>query len=63
MKLIKLTEMDEAEISLEMRNLYKDIGFNGCIQVLYEIISSANVMAVVMMEEKLNEEKKKRMGS
>lgn len=42
----------EAEFKLDMRRLYKKIGFNGCCQVLYEFFKSAEWLSTVMLEER-----------
>jgi len=46
------SELDIAQLRVEMRTLYSHIGFIGSLQVLYEIMYSARVLAEVILEEK-----------
>lgn len=46
-----MNNFDEAQMKADMRSLYRDIGFAGSLQCLYEIIWSANVLAEVINEE------------
>lgn len=41
----------EAEMRLEFRRLYKEIGYDGCTQVLFEILKSAEWLSEIMLEE------------
>lgn len=50
-----MTELDEADIRLEMRGLYKDIGFDECVLMLCLMLTEARILAEVMGEER-NEE-------
>lgn len=52
----KPTELDLAALRSDMRKMYKDIGYKGAIQVLYEIIISADTLVDVITEEVKNEE-------
>lgn len=47
-----MNELEKAEIRLEMRNIYKDVGFTESLQVLLELIVSASIMAEVINEER-----------
>jgi len=49
------TLLDEAELKLEFRKIYGDVGYVGCLQVLYEFLVSANWLADVMREERAKE--------
>ena len=42
----------EAEMKLEFRRLYKEIGPEGCMQVLFEIMKSGEWLSEVMLEER-----------
>ncbi len=46
------SELDLAEIRLEFRRLYNQIGEAGCLQVLYEICKSGEVLAEMLVEER-----------
>jgi hypothetical protein len=43
---------DEAEMRQEFRRLYREIGFAGCMQVLYEILKAGEWLSEIMLEEK-----------
>lgn len=45
------TELDKAELRLEFRRLYYRVGHMGCLQVLYELLKSAEVLSEIMIEE------------
>lgn len=42
---------DEAQMRQEFRRLYREVGWNGCLQVLYEFLKSAEWLAEIMVEE------------
>lgn len=46
------SELDLAGLRHEMRQLYIHLGFEGCLQVLYELMISAQVLAEIIIEEK-----------
>jgi hypothetical protein len=48
---MQVNPFDEAELTLEFRRLYKEIGLQGMYQVLFEIMTSAKLCADVMNEE------------
>lgn len=52
-----MNELDEAEIRLEMRRVYKDVGFIGAFQCLYEILLSASILSEIIAEEHEKETK------
>jgi hypothetical protein len=43
--------LDEAQMRQEFRRLYAEIGFAGCLQVLFEFFKSAQWLSEVMIEE------------
>lgn len=49
------SELDLAQLKHEMRELYKHIGFWGCVQVLGEMLIGARVLSEVMVEESKKE--------
>lgn len=54
MSLVNPGPLMEAEMRLEFRRLYKEIGYEGCMQVLYEILKSGEWLSEIMLEEKHN---------
>jgi hypothetical protein len=53
--MIEPSELALAEIRHEFRQLYRQIGFGGMIQVLYEMLKAAEVLSEVVMEERAKE--------
>ncbi len=49
------SELDLAELRSEFRLVYKQIGFGGCMQALYEILKSGETLSEVMLEERAKE--------
>lgn len=49
-----INQLDEADLRYEMRKMYQEVGFAGSLQVLYELITSAAIMAEVIAEERMN---------
>ena len=45
-------ELDLAELRQDFRRLYRDIGPEGCLQVVYEMLVSARVLSEIMIEER-----------
>lgn len=45
------SELDLAALRLEFRRLYQDLGYVGCLQVLYELLISTQTLANVIAEE------------
>lgn len=48
--------LDEAELRLEFRRTYKELGEVACTQILYELLMSAQILCEVMQEEQNEEE-------
>ena len=44
--------LDMAQLKAEMRQMYANIGFEGSLQVLYEMLIAARVLSEIMLEEK-----------
>lgn len=53
--MIEPTELDIAQLKFEMRQMYGYIGFDGALQVLYEMLKGAEVLSEVIIEEKARE--------
>jgi len=49
------SELDIAQMKFELRQMYKHLGFEGSIQVLYEFMVSAHLLAEVIQEERSKE--------
>ena len=45
------SELDIAQLKFEMRQMYKSVGFWGCMQVLTDMLIGARVLGEVMVEE------------
>ncbi len=54
-----INPLDEAELRLEMRRLYREKGLEVAIQCLYEMLAGARILAEVISEE----EKERRVES
>lgn len=52
----KLNELDLAQLRVEFRRLYQDVGYEGSLWALYELIKSAEMLAEVIADEKQQEE-------
>ena len=46
------SELDIAQLRFEMRQMYGHLGFEGSLQVLYEMMVGAKVLAEVITEER-----------
>lgn len=46
------SELDLAQLRYEMRVMYTHIGFNGCMQIMYEMLKGAETLSEVMIEER-----------
>jgi hypothetical protein len=46
------SELDIAQLKHEMREMYGHLGYDGSLQVLYEMIIGANTLAEVIIEER-----------
>lgn len=49
--MIEPSELDLAALRHDLRRIYKDAGYDGSLQVLYEMMVGANTFAVIIMEE------------
>jgi hypothetical protein len=47
------SELDIAQLKFEMRTMYGHLGFEGSLQVLYEMMVGAKILAEVITEERL----------
>lgn len=47
----KVNELDMAELKVQMRQMYREIGYKGSLQALYEILLSGQVLVDVLIEE------------
>lgn len=52
------TELDEAEIRLEFRRQYKELGFTVMLRVLSELLIASRICSEIIVEERLNEKEK-----
>lgn len=53
--MIEPSQLDLAQLKFEMRQMYGHIGFDGAMQVVYEMMVGANVLMEVIAEEKAKE--------
>lgn len=53
----KRSELDIAQLKFEMRQMYRQIGFWGCLEVFTDMIVGARVLGEVMVEESQKEPK------
>ena len=49
---MKMSELEEAELRVEFRALYRDLGYTESLQVLFELLTSSAVLAEVICEER-----------
>lgn len=47
----ELGVLDEAQLRAEFKAAYKELGTAACLQIMYELIISANLMAAILLEE------------
>lgn len=52
-----MNQLDEAELRLEMRNIYKELGYTEALSCLLELLLSATILCEVIDEERKREEK------
>jgi hypothetical protein len=52
------SQLDMAQLKYEMRQMYHNLGVVGSLQVLYEMLVGANLLAEVIAEERLKNEEK-----
>ncbi len=50
--MIEPSELDLAQLKFEMRKMYGSIGFAGSLQVIYEMMLGARLLAEVIIEER-----------
>lgn len=50
------SELDIAQLRFEMRRLYTHVGFEGCLQVLYEMMIGARILSEIIVEERAKNE-------
>lgn len=48
----ELSELELAEFRHEMRQVYRDLGYAGSLQVMYEFLKAAEILSEVMIEER-----------
>lgn len=46
-----INELDKAQLRHEMRSLYKEVGMQGALECLYEILASGVILLEVIKEE------------
>lgn len=49
--MIEPSELDLAQLRHEMRVLYGHMGFEGCLQIVYDMTIGANMLLEIIMEE------------
>lgn len=54
----RIDDMTEAQFKAEMRQLYRRLGFDAMMQILYEVMKSAEWISEIILEEKLKEKKR-----
>lgn len=55
-----ISVIDEAQLRQEFRRLYRELGYRGMLQVLYELCASVQICVEVMKEEYEEESKNSR---
>jgi hypothetical protein len=50
--MVNPSELDLAQLKHEMRQMYRHLGFEGSLQVLYEMLVGAQMLAEVINEER-----------
>jgi hypothetical protein len=53
--MIEPSELDLAQLRHEMRQLYGWVGYDGALQIFYEMLKGAEVFAEVILEERRKE--------
>lgn len=51
------SELDIAQLKFEMRQMYRQVGFWGCLAIFTDMIVGARVLGEVMVEESQKEPK------
>ncbi len=54
--MIEPSELDLAQLKYEMRQMYGHIGFEGSLQVIYEMLIGARILSEIIMEERAKNE-------
>ena len=49
------SQLDIAQLRFELRQLYKEVGFEASLQVLYEMMVGAKIFAEIITEERWKE--------
>ena len=57
--MIEPSPLDLAQLRFEFRQLYKHVGFDGALQVLYEMMLGVKIMAEIITEERYKENEAK----
>jgi hypothetical protein len=52
---LKVNECDRAELKVQFKQLYKQVGYEAGLRCLYEILVSGEIMAEVLLEERQKE--------
>ena len=50
------SELDLAQLKHEMRQMYKNVGFDGSLQIIFEMLVGARILSEVIMEERSKNE-------
>ena len=50
--MIEPSQLDLAQLKFEMRQMYGHLGFDGSMQVVYEMVVGANTLLEVIAEER-----------
>lgn len=53
--MLEPSELDMAELRHEMRQLYQHLGYDGSLQVLYEMLKGAEAFTEIIMQEHAKE--------
>ena len=55
--MIEPSELDLAQLKYEMRQMYGHLGYDGSLQVMYEMLIGARILAEIIIEEREKEPK------
>jgi hypothetical protein len=58
----RLNELDFAALRLDFRRLYRELGYEESLVVLYELLKSTEILAEIITEERRNEEREDKEG-
>jgi hypothetical protein len=56
-KMPQPSELDRAQLKFEMRQLYRNLGFETSLQILCEMVIGAEILSEVIVEERKKESK------